>query len=317
MIEPRADPVVGATDEAGVPAVRAGRIRNAPQADAPRRSIDLERLDAEARRRRCSPARQIDPGRSARRRCRPRISRRLRGERRSVAVRQREAEPLELHRHVDRLDRHVGRRVKLRRREVQNRLHPGLHDAVDDASAPRRRAPSARRCPDARAGCRARAARCREPRLPSSLRPIFSGLLSYAARMREAALTEATILGERRADLPGADDDDAPLASRGRGSRAAVRRARARSSRARACRRTRRRRGPFAPGPTSFRRGSPALHSIWSAARGVSKSSRNRRYAERRRTVESAMRFTEMRAACEFIHKLKERVWLHQRLRQR
>src|SRR5262245_21551377 len=35
-----------------------------------------------------------------------------------------------------------------------------------------------------------------------------------------------------------------------------------------------------------------------------SKSSRKRRYAERRRTVESAMRFTD-REACELIHKLK------------
>ena len=49
----------------------------------------------------------------------------VRARRRSnlVPIRQREAETFELHRHVDRLHGDVGGRLKLGRREVQNRLH--------------------------------------------------------------------------------------------------------------------------------------------------------------------------------------------------
>ena len=40
--------------------------------------------------------------------------------------------PLELHRHVHRFYRNVGRRLKLGRRKVQDRFDAGLHHAIDD-----------------------------------------------------------------------------------------------------------------------------------------------------------------------------------------
>ena len=88
---------------------------------------------------------------------------RARGRERLVAVRQREAEPLELHRHVHRLHGDVGGRLELRRRKVQNRLHARLHDAIEDGL---RLFAGHGEHDDVRMlalRCRARAARCRGP----------------------------------------------------------------------------------------------------------------------------------------------------------
>ena len=75
VIEPRPDPVVELVGGGRVSALRAGRVRHAPQADAARRAHRSRRSTRRMRRRARSPRASIDPERCGPRRCRPPISR--------------------------------------------------------------------------------------------------------------------------------------------------------------------------------------------------------------------------------------------------
>ena len=101
-----------------------------------------------------------------------------------VAVREREGEPLELHRHVHRLHGDVGRRVKLDRREVEHRLDPGAHDPVERPPAPPRPERRSRRSPGcSRCDVRLEPARCRGSRSLRACVRSSRGSMSYTARM--------------------------------------------------------------------------------------------------------------------------------------
>ena len=92
VIEPRPDPVVTASDEDGVSALRAGRVRHASQADAARRAHD--RVDRRGDGRRRARARVDRPGGAARDAVTRGIRAGFAGELASVAVREREAQTL-------------------------------------------------------------------------------------------------------------------------------------------------------------------------------------------------------------------------------
>ncbi len=240
-----------------------------------------------------SPARR-STRRFGPRRCRPLISPALR--RRALQSRfvSAKLKPFEFHRHVHRLHRHVRRRVKLRRREVEHRLDARAYHDVHDALRflARHGQHDDVRMLAVRVALEVGDVANRDSlELPADL----VGVVVVGGEDREAALAKAAILRERRADLAGADDHDAPLAAEsedlaqpaGELGHGVAEPALAEGSEER--------KGPFGPGPTSCRRAFASSSLDMVVSPRCSKSSRKRRYAESRRTVESAMRFTEPR----------------------
>ena len=131
----------------------------------------------------------------------------------------------------------------------------------------------------------------------------------------EAALAESAILGEGRADLTGADDDDAPFAAESEDL------AQASGQLGHGVAEPALSEGPEEGEVLSHlgRRRPAALRQLFarygrqSAGLEVLQKAEVGREASDRGVCNSF----HGSKACEFIHKLKDRLWLHQRLRQR
>src|SRR5258708_19271715 len=130
----------------------------------------------------------------------------------AVAIGQREAETLQLHRHVDGFHRHVWRRLQLRRRKVEDGLHARLHDAIEDVLG---RLPRHGHDDDVRP----LATEVALDLADIADRHAFDGLADLVgvvvvgSQNDESAMPKAAILSECGTDLSRPYDDDAPLAA--------------------------------------------------------------------------------------------------------
>src|SRR5437867_8588810 len=129
-----------------------------------------------------------------------------------VSVRERVAQALELHRHVHRLHGDIGRRLELRRREVENGLDTRLHHTVEH----RLRIFCGNTEPGAVGTVLAHVTlELRDVAHGNTLEAPADLLRIRVVRGKdeEPALPKAPILRERRADFSRADDDHLPLAA--------------------------------------------------------------------------------------------------------